>query len=137
MIDGCAEVVDQYTAVRGIRAVCKWFGGQLLYIPAYKTTGQNTEELRGVLADEVGDHDATRMLEKLMLLYGGDQLYIPMEKNAFQDYIAVEIYKRYDGTQASMRQICRDYAISFNQAYALYYRGRDNKKQLTLDFDEE
>jgi len=137
MINGCAEVADRSTAVRGIRAVCKWFGGQLLYIPAYKTTGKNAGELLGVLADEVGDAAAGRMLEKLMLLYGGDQLYIPMEKKAFKDIIAREIYERYDGSQASMRELCREYGVSFDHMYTLFYKGRDVKNQPELDFQDE
>jgi Mor family transcriptional regulator len=136
MIDGCADVVDRPTAVRSIRAVCRYFGGQLLYIPTSKTTGTTTGELYGVLRDSAGEYNGRLMLEKLMALFGGTPVYIPMEKGAFKEAIAREIYDRYDGNNETLRDLCREYSISFTQVYRLYYAGRDEKTQGKFEFSE-
>jgi Mor family transcriptional regulator len=136
MIEGCESAVDRPAAVKAIREVCRYFGGQLVYIPARKTTGKRTEELHGVLRDAVGDRDADLILEKLMALYGGYQIYIPMEKGAFRDTIAAEIYERYDGSSETLGDLCREYHVSFSSLYKLYYRGRDNKSQLNFQFEK-
>jgi Mor family transcriptional regulator len=136
MIAGCATVVDRTVAVTGIRAVCRFFGGQLLYIPLSKTGGKTTEDLYGVLRDAVGDFHAERMLGRLMTLFGGTPVYIPMEKGAFRRIIAREIYDRYDGTNEALRNICREYSISYTQLYRLYYAGRDEKAQGKFEFAE-
>jgi Mor family transcriptional regulator len=136
MIEGCGTVVDRAVAVKAIRAVCRYFGGQMLYIPVHKTTGAATEELHGLLRDAVGDRDAGRILEKLMAMFGGYQVYIPMEKSAFRNAIAGEIYERYDGDHKTIGDLCREYGISFNTMYRLYYLGRDNKTQTEFQFDE-
>jgi Mor family transcriptional regulator len=136
MIEGCGKAVDREAAVKAIRELCRYFGGQLVYIPVHKTTGKTTEELHGVLRDAVGDRDAGLMLERLMALYGGYQIYIPMERRAFRDAIAREIYERYDGSHETIGDLCRRYNISFNTMYKLYYRGRDNKAQIQFQFEE-
>jgi Mor family transcriptional regulator len=136
MIDGCADVVGRPAAVKGIRAVCRYFGGQLIYIPKHKTSGDTTEELHGVLRDAAGDADSGRMLKKLMALYGGYQIYIPIEKKAFKKIIAREIYEHY-GVDKTIGDLCREYNISFNTVYRFFYEGRDEKLQGKFEFAEE
>ena len=128
MIESCAKVVDRDAAIKGIKAICKWFGGQLLYISSSKTTGDNTDELRGILAGEVGNDLADKILHKLIKLYGGDQIYIPMYRKAFKNIIAREIFEQYDGNQKTMREICRKYEISYGYMYSLYHLGKKQEK---------
>jgi Mor family transcriptional regulator len=137
MIEGCGTVVDRAVAVTAIREVCRYFGGQLVYIPAGKTTGETTEELRGVLRDAAGDPDGDRMLAKLMALYGGYQIYIPREERAFRRLIAREVYEKYTGTRASRAALCREYHTTYNTVYALYRAGRDEKAQMKFPFAED
>jgi Mor family transcriptional regulator len=127
LVDGCCDVVDRNTAIKGIRAVCRYFGGSLIYIPADKTTGNTIREFHGVLCDAVGDHDADRILKKIMALLGGNQVYIPMEKRVFKEEIAREIYERYKGYEGNMRELCREYGMSFPSIYRLWKKGRKNK----------
>ena len=136
MIEGCNGFVPRSSAIRALRAVCRYFGGQLIYIPVNKTAGGTTEELRGVLTDEAGDRDGGKILERIMSLFGGCQIYIPMERGAFRDIIAREIYELYDGDKKKIRDLCREYGMSFTQVYRLWGKGRDNKIQLSLDFEE-
>lgn len=110
-------MIDKGSARRGIRALCRYFGGQLLYIPLSKVDGASAEKIRGVLADEVGDGDAEKILSKLMMFYGGLQIYIPLERTGFKGDIAQEIYEKYDGTNESMNEICREYNVTFAQVY--------------------
>ena len=137
MIEGCGAVADRAVAVKAVREVCRHFGGQLVYVPAHKTTGHTTEELRGILRDAAGDPGADLLLEKLMALYGGCQVYIPMEKKAFRRMIALEIYEKFDGINNTLGDMCREYHISFNTVYALYHEGRDEKAQMQFSFGEE
>ena len=134
MIESCAGLVGQPVAVKALRAVCRYFGGQLIYIPVSKTNGDTTKELHGILIDEVGEVYGERILKKIMALYGGYQIYIPMEKKAFKDIIACEIYERYDNDKNKIRDLCREYGISFTQVYRLWLAGRDSKKQMAFDF---
>jgi Mor family transcriptional regulator len=137
MIDGCSAVADRPAAVRAVREICRYFGGQCVYIPAHKTTGRTAEELHGLLRDAAGDPGADLMFEKIMALFGGYQVYIPMEKYAFRGTIAREIYERYDGNNETVGDLCREYGISFNTVYRLYYEGRDEKSQIQFDFTEK
>jgi Mor family transcriptional regulator len=134
MIEECSAVVDRAVAVKAIREVCRYFGGQYVYIPVHKTTGKTTEELRGLLRDAAGDPAADLMFKKLVALYGGYQVYIPMEKGAFRNTIALEIYERYDGSGETIGELCREYNLSFNTVYRLYYKGRDEKAQMKFEF---
>jgi Mor family transcriptional regulator len=136
MIEGCSAVADRAAAVKAIRALCRHFGGQLVYIPAHKTTGNTTEELHGVLRDAAGDRDAGLMLEKLMALYGGYQIYIPKEDKAFHHVIIEEIYKKYDGTKATRGDLCREYNITFNTVYKFYHEYRDKLAQGVFNFGD-
>ena len=96
MADACAARLADYQVVRSaIRALCKYFGGQQIYIPRYKKDGDGTaEDLRGILADAVGDHDAEIILSCIMEMFGGVQVYLPHERNAFRRELADEIYER-------------------------------------------
>jgi Mor family transcriptional regulator len=137
IIDGCSGYEDRSAAIRAMRAVCRYFGGQLVYIPANKTSGDTTRELRGVIVDEVGDADAERILKRIMALFGGFQLYIPMERGAFRDIIAREIFEKYDNDKTKIGDLCREYGIAFNTVYRRWIEGRDKKKQMALDFEEK
>ena len=137
MVEGCAGLVEHPIAIKALRAVCRYFGGQLIYIPMTKTTGDTTGELHGVLVDAVGDAAGEKILDKIMTLFGGVQIYIPMERGAFRDVIAREIYERYDGNKARIRDLCREYGMSFVQVYRLWAEGRDNKMQGVFDFEGE
>lgn len=135
MIFACTEATgNRNTAIRGVRAICKWFGGQLVYIPRTKIEGtKNSEKMRSILYDAVGEKDAEKMLKHLITFFGGVQLYIPIEQRAFKKEIAEEIYAQYDGTQDSMRNLCREYGISFAQVYRLWSKGQTTRvKQLSI-----
>jgi len=135
MVEGCTGLVEHSVAIKAMRAVCHYFGGQLIYIPMTKTTGNTTGELRGVLADAVGDGDGEKILEKIMALFGGAQLYIPMERGAFRDIIAREIFERYDNNKAKIRDLCREYNMSFAQVYRLWGEGQESKLQGEFEFE--
>lgn len=110
-------------AVKGIRAICQYYGGQMIFLPKFKRDNSKTvEQLFGILADVVGDGTAETMLDTIMAQFGGVPLYIPQESRAFRDEMAKEIKERYDGTQETMRDLCRDYKISFAQVYRLWHR---------------
>jgi len=134
VLDSCNGYVEQSVVIRALRAVCRYFGGQLIYIPKTKTTGDTTRELQGVIEDEVGYADGEKILEKIMSMLGGYQVYIPMEKGAFREIIAQEIY---EADTAKRGDLCRKYGISFNQVYKLWHKGHNNKKQMLLDFEDE
>ncbi len=125
MVASCAVRLgagEYETAVKGIRAICQYYGGQMIFLPKFKKEKSETaEQLRGVLADAVGDGAAETMLDVLMAQFGGVPLYIPQECRAFRDEIAKEIKERYDGKQETMRDLCRDYKISFAQVYRLWH----------------
>lgn len=128
MINSLSCVVEPGSARRGLRAFCRHFGGQLVYVPMNKTDGRSAERIRGVLADEVGDRDAEKILEKLMMFYGGMQVYIPFEKGAFKKDIALEIYERYDGTAESMSELCREYNATFAYIYRRVHEAIEMKR---------
>lgn len=135
MIDACTvPVADRVVASRAIRAICKWYGGQLISIPRSRNNSTTVDELRGVIADEVGDPNAEKVVSCLVQLFGGMQLYIPMESRAFSREIAREIHARYNGTQESMRELCREYKISYMQMYRLFHRAEDERLQNRFDF---
>ena len=111
---------EHETAVKGIRAICQYYGGQMIFLPKFKRDNSKTaEQVFGILADAVGDGTAEKMLEVLMSQFGGVQLYIPQEARAFRDEVAKEIYEKYDGTDESRGDLCREYKITFTQIYRL------------------
>ena len=126
--------IDKTVALKALRALSVWFGGQQLYIPQKKDGSVLAEEILGVMADAVGDAEADKIYGIIAVLYGGVQWYVPIEKNAFRDIIAAEIMKEYDGTTQSMRDLCRKYGVSFSQIYRLYYEGAQKKWQTEFDF---
>jgi Mor family transcriptional regulator len=62
-----------------------------------------------------------------MAFYGGIQLYIPLERTGFKKDIANEIYEKYDGTNESMSELCRNYNLSFAQVYRCVHNARETK----------
>ena len=121
---------EHETAVKGIRAICQYYGGQMIFLPKFKRDNSKTAEfLFGILADAVGDGAAETMLDVIMSQFGGGQIYIPLEIRAFRDEVAKEIYEKYDGTDKSRGEICRDYKITFTQIYRLRERALELKRQ--------
>ena len=134
MIILCSAAVGSQTAQKGIRAFCRYFGGQMLYIPVRKDSGEIAKEIRGVLADAVGDKAAHEILEKLMFRFGGLQMYIPLERCAFRKIIALEIYERNYKNNESMNDLAREYNISFTLAYTLWKQGQHEKLKPTTPY---
>jgi len=134
MILLCSIAVGSETAQKGIRALCRYFGGQLIYVPLRNDTGQSAEKIRGVLADAVGDKDAAAMLEKLMIRFGGLQIYIPLERCAFRKTIALEIYEHNYNKGMSINDLAREYNISFTHAYTLWKEGQKEKYHKSLPY---
>jgi len=128
LIFSCAYgEVSSETAQKAVRAICRHFGGQMIYIPGKKADGVCAENLRGVIADAVGDNYAEKILEKIMILYGGLQVYIPQENKAFRKTIALEIYERHVREETSINDLAREYQISFTLAYKLWKQGQHEK----------
>jgi len=134
MIILCSIDVGSQTAQKGIRALCRYFGGQLIYIPLKNDAGRSAEKIRGVLADAVGDEPAEQMLEKLMIRFGGLQIYIPLERCAFRKIIALEIYERNYNAGIPINDLAREYNISFTLAYTLWRKGQSEKHHKTLPY---
>ena len=129
---------EHETAVKGIRAICQYYGGQMIFLPKFKRDNSKTaEQVFGILSDAVGDGTAEKMLEVLMSQFGGVQLYIPQEARAFRDEVAKEIYEKYDGTDESRGELCREYKITFTQIYRLRERAlelmREDPQPLLFD----
>lgn len=129
MINVCSRIVDPATAKRGVRSLCRYFGGQLIYVPLNKADGESAKRVRGVLADEVGDADAEKVLERLMTFYGGMQIYIPLEKTGFKRDIALEIYEKYKGGGEGMSKLCREYNMTYTQVYRLWHDAAAIKRE--------
>lgn len=136
MIATCTDRIgEREIVIKAMRAVCVWFGGQQIYIPSRKLDGSPiAEELRGVLADAVGEPDGKIILSELMNKFGGVPLYIPLESKAFKSEIAKEIKARCDGTMETIRDLSREYKISFTQIYRLWHLAREEENQLELPF---
>jgi Mor family transcriptional regulator len=126
--------VSSETAQKAIRILCRYYGGQMLYIPAKKENGKSAENLRRLLTDAVGEADAAKITVKIMRLYGNMQLYIPMEKYAFRKIIALEIYTRCGRDGNTMNALARDYNISFSFAYDLWKEGQYEKLEPSMPF---
>jgi len=126
--------VSSSTVQKAIRALCRYYGGQLVYVPVKKETGTSAENLRGILADAVGGSDAEKILKKIMVLYGNTQLYIPLERTAFRKTIALEIYERLGKDGCSMSDLARDYHISFSHGYELWKLGQNEKLRPSMPY---
>lgn len=128
MIQSLSCVIGDESAKRGIRILCRHFGGQMIYIPGDKLDGASAEKIHCILAGEAGGSDAEKILEKLMAFYGRMQIYIPLERTGFRKGIALEIYERCDGTQEKMNELCREYNITFAQVYNFIHRIKEIKR---------
>jgi Mor family transcriptional regulator len=134
MIILCSTAVGSKTAQKGVRALCRYFGGQMIYVPLRNDAGQSAEKIRGVIADAVGDKPAAQMLDKLMIRFGGLQIYIPLERCAFRKTIALEIYERNYNKGMPINDLAREYQISFTLAYTLWKEGQNEKYHKTLPY---
>jgi Mor family transcriptional regulator len=121
-------------AQRGIRALFRYFGGQLVYFPLRKTAGASAEKIRGVLTDAVGEKAAEAILDKLMIRFGGLQIYLPLERFAFREIIALEIFERCGRNNVSMNDLAREYNITANHAYNLWEEGQREKLKPSMPF---
>lgn len=126
--------IAQDRALQALRALSKWFGGQLLYIPKNKDRSGIGQEIFGVFADAVGDSDAEKIYDIIASFYGGIQWYVPLERKAFKGEIAREIAEAYNGTSECLRDLCRKYDMSFNQIYTLLHQGRNAERQKEFIF---
>jgi len=124
IIDACCNTLHRNTAVKGIRNLCRYFGGDMYYIPVKKKTGRVIEEMYKLLCETIGAKNANIILNKTMSLYGGLQIYIPFERTVFEAEIAEEIYRRYTDENVSISEMFREYGISFTKAYQLWKIGR-------------
>jgi Mor family transcriptional regulator len=135
LILSCAsDKVPSETAQKAVRAICRYFGGQMIYIPGKKADGASAESLRGVIADAVGDGYAEKILAKIMILYGCTLLYIPLEGKAFRKTIAREIYERLGKDGTTMPDLARDYRISVAHGYRLWEEGQDEKFRPSMPY---
>jgi len=135
LILSCASGgVSSETSQKAVRAICRHYGGQMVYIPARKADGSSAESLRGVIADAVGDRLAGKILDRIMILYGRMLLYIPQEDKAFRKTIALEIYERNGNKGAAMPDLAREYHISLAYAYRLWKEGRSEKLRPSMPY---
>jgi Mor family transcriptional regulator len=134
MILLCSDAVGEEAAQKGIRALFRYFGGQMVYVPLKNEAGRSAEKIRGVLADAVGDMLAQEMLEKIMLRFGRCQIYIPLELFAFRKTIALEIYEKNYSHGVPMNDLAREYGISFHLAYGLWAEGQREKFHRTIPY---
>jgi Mor family transcriptional regulator len=128
------EGVASEQAQKAVRALCRWFGGQMIYIPGKKEQGKTAEVIRGVIAEAVGDYCAQFIMERIMSLYGYLQLYIPFERKAFRKTIALEIFELVGTNGLTMNDLARKYNISFTLAYKLRNEGWKEKKAPSMPF---
>jgi len=135
LILACAGgTVSSRAAQQAIRALCRHYGGLMVYVPAKKEDGRSAEKLRGVIADAVGEAAADEIVAKIMRLYGNMQIYFPMEKNAFRKVISLEIFERSGKDNVTMDDLAREYGISFTQAYRLWQHGQREKLKPSMPY---
>jgi Mor family transcriptional regulator len=126
--------VSSEAAQKAVRALCRYYGGQMTYIPAEKKDGILAEQLRRVIADATGDSAAEKIVDKLMTLYGGMQVYFPLERCAFKMITALEIYHRYGENGVTMNDLAREYNISAGHAGYLWKLGRHEKLKPSMPY---
>jgi Mor family transcriptional regulator len=139
MVESVAQRLgDREEAIRAVRAVLRFFGGQLIYFPqSAREDSKQVMHLRDVLTDEIGGVDAERFIEAWAKYWGGSQQYMPLEQSAFRDEIADEIYARFDGSMDTMGDLCREYKTSYVNIYRLYHKGQSRARTGQRDlFDE-
>ncbi|MDR3173578.1 MAG: hypothetical protein LBU19_04945 [Treponema sp.] len=122
------------TAQKAVRALCRYYGGQMTYIPARKDNGASAEKLRSVITDAVGDQAAEKILARIMTLYGGMQIYFPLERCAYKKIIALEIFERSGKEGVSMNDLAREYNICSAHAYHLWKAGRYEKIKPSMPY---
>jgi Mor family transcriptional regulator len=128
LILSCAgKGVNSETAQKAVRALCRYYGGQMTYIPAKRKDGASAENLRRVIADEVGDPAAETIVDRIMSLYGAMQVYFPLERTAFRKIIALEIYGRYGRNGITMNDLA-------THAYHLWKSGRHEKLKPSMPY---
>jgi Mor family transcriptional regulator len=128
------EGVSPEDAQIAARAMCRYYGGMMIYVPAKKEAGASAENLRRVIADAAGDRVAGAVVSRMMKIYGGLQIYIPLERCAFKKIIALEIYTRREKGGISMKDLAREYNITVNTVYILWKRGRHEKLKPSMPY---
>jgi Mor family transcriptional regulator len=128
------EGVTSEEAQKAVRALCRYYGGQMVYIPAGKENGKSAENLRRVIADAAGDRAAEEIVRRIMRLYGNTQLYIPLERRAFKKIFALEIYERNGKDGVTINDLAREYNICANHAYNLWKEGRHEKLKPSMPY---
>jgi len=126
--------VTPHIAQKAIRALFRYYGGLMVYIPARKEDGKSAEKLRGVIADAVGDEAAWEIMAKIMRLYGGTQIYFQLEKKAFQKSIALEIFERHNKDGVIMEELAREHGITLAFAYRLWKVGQREKLKPSMPY---
>jgi Mor family transcriptional regulator len=135
LILSCAgEGVSSETAQKAVRALCRYYGGQMTYIPSKKKDGTLAENLRRVITDAVEEHAAEKIADRIMTLYGGMQLYVPLGHRAFRKIIALEIYERYGKDGVTMNDLAREYGFSSDHTYKLWKLGRHEKLKPSMPY---
>ena len=119
--------VSSETAQKAVRALCRRFGGLMVYIPSRKKGGTSAENLRRAIMDAVGEHAAEKIVDKIMALYGSMQIYIPLERCAYKKIMALEIYERNGKNGVTIKELAREYNISGDHAYKLWKKGQREK----------
>jgi Mor family transcriptional regulator len=127
LVDACCGALGRDAAVKGVRNLCRYFGGAMYYIPAKKKDGRTFKEMHETLCETVGERGADVIIGKPMALFGGWQIYIPLERSAFEDVIAEEVYKRHTDENTNILEMARDYGVSFSKIYSLWKKGRKIK----------
>jgi Mor family transcriptional regulator len=126
--------VTSEDAQKAVRALCRYYGGQMVYVPAKKENGKAAENLRSVMADAVGDAAAKNILGKIMAMYGNMQIYFPLERTAFRKTIALEIFERCGKDGYRMNDLAREYNITAVYAYKLWKKGRYEKLNPSMPY---
>lgn len=117
---GCKK---KETARKAVRAICREFGGGIIYISKRQEGFYSSIIL--TLFEEITDNQiALAMLERVMTLLGSVQIYIPLERTAFKNEIAIEVFEAYDGTVATLHKLKKELQCSFNHLYRLYHIGK-------------
>jgi Mor family transcriptional regulator len=126
----CKEITSA-TAQKAVRALCRYYGGQMVYIPARENAGDG---LLGVMADAVGDEAAEKILSRIRRFYGGASVYFPLERGAFRKTVALEIYNKCGTGGVTANDLAREYGISFAQVYRLWREGRRETLEKSLPY---
>lgn len=119
-------VADSAAAVRLTRAILRLLGGQKVYLPRPDAPlSRVTGDLAEVCARHLGNAGGDAFLRRFLHLFGGGSVYFVLERVAFRDETALEIYAAYNGTNERLSDLCRQYQMSFRQIYAMCARGRE------------